>query len=350
MQSKQNQKMKQIKIAVVIIHWNNQHLLEKFLPSVVQTIPENTTIYLADNASTDNSIEYTNIHFPSVKIVSLTQNFGYAKGYNEALKQIDADYFVLLNNDVEVKENWIEHVIAEMEKDQNIAAAQPKLLQYRNPVMFEYAGAAGGYIDYLGYVFCKGRLFEQAEADNGQYQSTSTIFWASGACMFVRSKDFFEAGGFDDDFFAHMEEVDLCWRLQLLGKKIISVPESVVLHLGGSTLQKASPQKTYLNFRNSLIMLLKNLPAHKLWWFIPYRSFLDLLSSVFFILNGEFKHSWAIHRAHAHFFFRFPYWFKKRSSIVRINKKAFEDNSYQGSIVFEHFIQKTNTFSGLKKW
>jgi GT2 family glycosyltransferase len=342
--------MNPTKIAVVIIHWNNRHLLTQFLPSLVNHIPANATIYLADNASTDDSITYTKQYFPNIKIIALDKNYGYAKGYNEALKHIDADYFVLLNNDVEVRPKWIERVVSEMEKDPAIAAAQPKLLQYKNPTTFEYAGAAGGYIDQLGYVFCKGRLFEQAEVDMGQYQQTSTIFWASGACMFIKSVDFFEAGGFDDDFFAHMEEVDLCWRLQLLGKKIIVVPQAEVLHLGGSTLQKASPQKTYLNFRNSLIMLLKNLPSNQLWWFIPFRSLLDLISSVFFIVNGEFKHSWAIHRAHAHFFFRLGYWFKKRHSVKRINHLTKNPNVYPGSIVFEHFIKKRNTYRALKHW
>lgn len=342
--------MSPIKTAIVIIHWNNQHLLEKFLPSLVTNIPNNARVYLADNASTDDSIAYCKTNFPCIEIIALDKNYGYAKGYNEALKQIKAEYFVLLNNDVAVRPKWIEQVIGEMEKDPTVAAAQPKLLQYNNPTMFEYAGAAGGYIDKLGYVFCKGRLFEQSETDKGQYQQTSTVFWASGACMFVRSADFFEAGGFDADFFAHMEEVDLCWRLQLLGKKIIAVPQAEVLHLGGSTLQKASPQKTYLNFRNSLIMLLKNLPSKQLWWFIPFRSLLDLISSIFFMLNGEFKHSKAIHQAHAHFFFKFGYWLKKRKTVKRLASLEKNANVYPGSIVFEHFVKKRNTYSTLKHW
>jgi GT2 family glycosyltransferase len=267
------------KVAVVIIHWNNSNLLEQFLPSVVGSIYTNLEIIVADNASTDDSVSWINENFPSVKIVQLDNNYGYAGGYNRALKEVNADYFVLLNNDVEVTPNWIEPIITKLEVTPDAVAAQPKILQYNNKNMFEYAGAAGGYIDTLGYAFCKGRLFEVLEEDNGQYNQTNNVFWASGACLFVKSKAFFEVGGFDDHFFAHMEEIDLCWRLQLKGYKILAVNKSTVYHLGGSTLQKASAQKTYLNFRNNLIMLVKNLPVSTLVWLIPVRATLDLLSS-----------------------------------------------------------------------
>lgn len=335
------------KVAVVIIHWNNRHLLETFLPGVFKSTWPNLDIYLADNASTDDSVAYARAHFPGLKIIQLEKNLGYAGGYNEALKQVEADYFILLNNDVQVEPNWIEPVIASMEADSRIAAAQPKLLQFKYPEYFEYAGAAGGYMDHLGYVFCKGRVFETMEEDHGQYNQQDDIFWASGACLFIRKKAFEEAGGFDADYFAHMEEVDLCWRLQLMGYRIVAQPASVVYHLGGSTLKKASPQKTYLNFRNSLIMLLKNMPASKLWWFIPWRSFLDLLSSVFFLLNEEPRHSWAIHRAHADFFFNFGKWWKKRKDVKRLTNPMDSAVCYRGSIVWAHFVLRKKHFSQL---
>ncbi|MFY8020872.1 MAG: glycosyltransferase family 2 protein [Bacteroidia bacterium] len=337
--------MNKPKVAIVIIHWNNRHLLETFLPGVLKSTYPNLDIFLADNASSDDSVAYVKENFPAVKIIQLDKNYGYAGGYNEALKHVEADYFILLNNDVAVDPDWIEPVIAAMEADANIAAAQPKLLQFKEPEYFEYAGAAGGYIDHLGYVFCKGRIFETMEKDLGQYNESSQIFWASGACLFIKSKCFKEVNGFDADYFAHMEEVDLCWRLQLLNYKIISVPQSTVYHLGGSTLKKASPQKTYLNFRNSLIMLLKNMPLSQLWWFIPYRSFLDLLSSIFFLINEEPRHSWAIHRAHADFFFRFSFWWKKRAEVKRLCNPLKSNVCYRGSIVFAHFIRRKKNFS-----
>lgn len=337
--------MNKPKVAIVIIHWNNRHLLETFMPGVLKSTYPNLDIYLADNASTDDSVAYVKEHFSEVKIIQLDKNYGYAGGYNEALKQVEADYFILLNNDVAVDPDWIEPVISAMEAEDKIAAAQPKLLQFKEPEYFEYAGAAGGYIDHLGYVFCKGRIFETMEKDLGQYNESSTIFWASGACLFIKSACFREVNGFDADYFAHMEEVDLCWRLQLLNYKIISVPQSTVYHLGGSTLKKASPQKTYLNFRNSLIMLMKNMPVSQLWWFIPYRSFLDLLSSIFFLINEEPRHSWAIHRAHADFFFKFRFWWKKRASVKRLNNPLKSDVCFRGSIVFSHFILRKKSFS-----
>ncbi|MFN4082659.1 MAG: glycosyltransferase family 2 protein [Bacteroidia bacterium] len=325
------------KVAVVIIHWNNKHLLEKFLPSVLASTYKNLEIVVADNNSSDDSVEWLKKIYPQLTVLALPQNYGYAGGYNNALPQIKADYFVLLNNDVEVTPGWIEPVIDALENTPKAVAAQPKILQYNKRNFFEYAGAAGGYIDMLGYAFCKGRLFEYLEEDNGQYDDIFECFWASGACLFIKRQAFFEAGGFDIDFFAHMEEIDLCWRIQLLNYKVIAVNKSVVYHLGGSTLQKASPQKTFLNFKNNLVMLLKNLPICTLIWLLPLRSFLDLLSSIFFLINGMPKHSWAVHRAHAQFFFKFGKWYGMRS---KTNKKPFKKltGTYKGSIVFEHFI------------
>ncbi len=335
------------KVAVVIIHWNNVYLLEKFLPSVLQSTYKNLEIIVADNASTDNSVQWLKEHYPSIRIIQLDKNYGYAGGYNRALKEVKADYFVLLNNDVSVTPNWIEPIVNLMESDTSIGSVQPKLLQFNQQDHFEYAGAAGGFIDKLGYVCCRGRLFEAIEKDENQYDDSREVFWSSGACMFVRAKAFFEAGGFDEHFFAHMEEIDLCWRMQQANYKIWYCAESKVYHLGGSTLQKGNPQKTYLNFRNSLLMLLKNMPASKLWWFIPFRSFLDLLSSFFFLMRSEPKHSWAVHRAHADFYFKLGFWFKLRNNGLPKKDWKSLNGVYPKSLIHQHFINKVEKFSDL---
>lgn len=336
------------KVAVVIIHWNRRALLEQFLPFLLRSSYPNLEIVVADNDSTDDSVAFLEQTYPQVRVISNEANYGYAGGYNHALKHVDAEYLVLLNNDIQVTPKWIEPVIAAMEEDKRIGACQPKMLDHANKHLFEYAGAAGGYMDQLGYAFCRGRLFEHLEEDHGQYNDVRDIFWASGACLFVRAEAFRAAGGFDEHFFAHMEEIDLCWRMQLAGYKIKVVPQSQVYHVGGGTLNKQSPQKTYLNFRNNLIMLTKNLPVSTLLWLIPVRSFLDLLSSVFFMMNGLPKYSLAVHRAHTHYFFKFRKWWKLRG--LSGPYKPFDklDGVYLGSIVLNHFIRKVKTFSGLK--
>ena len=339
--------MHQPKVAAVIIHWNRCKLLEQFLPFLMASTYPNLEVYVADNASTDDTIPFLEAHYPSVKIIRLDKNYGYAGGYNEALKHVKADYYVLINNDIEVTPGWVEPVIAEMQKDTTIAACQPKLLQYHHKDMFEYAGAAGGMMDSLGYVFCRGRIFEVDEVDKHQYQETTEIFWASGACLFIRAEAFHEVGGFDKHFFAHMEEVDMCWRLQQRGYRIMAVPTSEVYHVGGGTLSKQSPQKTYLNFKNSLCMLFKNLPVSKLIWLIPIRSCLDLLSSIFFLMNGLPLHSWAIHRAHADFFFNLGKWISLRKE-AQLQIKTYDlKGTFAGSIVYQHFVKKVRYYSEL---
>lgn len=335
-------------VAVVIIHWNKRELLEKFLPSVMASSYPNLKIYVADNASTDDSVPFLLKNYPKVSVIQLTENHGYAGGYNHALKLVQADYYILLNNDVEVPKNWIEPVIEWMEKDSKIAAAQPKLLQYNNKKYFEYAGAAGGFMDHFGYIFCRGRLFEKMEEDLGQYNQNIPVFWASGACLFVRASAFHEVGGFDEHFFAHMEEVDLCWRFQLAGYQNWYIGNSEVYHLGGSTLQQGNPKKTYLNFRNSLQMLLKNSSAKTLFWLIPVRSTLDLLSSFYFIKNGSFKDSKAVHLAHSHFFFKWNKWWRKRKTVKIVNHGRLY-GVYHNSVVFAHFLKKVNSFTQLPK-
>ncbi|MCU0423485.1 MAG: glycosyltransferase family 2 protein [Bacteroidia bacterium] len=339
--------MNKPKVAVVIIHWNRRALLEQFLPALIKSTYSNVEIVLADNNSDDDSIAYVKETFPNITIVKNNKNYGYAGGYNQALKQVKADYYVLLNNDIEVTPGWIEPVIEYMVNNPDTAAAQPIMLDYQQKELFEYAGAAGGFIDYLGYAFCKGRIFESIEVYNPSESQTRNVFWATGACLFIKADVFHEAGGFDEHFFAHMEEIDLCWRLQLLGYQLAVVANAQVYHVGGGTLNKQSAQKTYLNFRNNLIMLTKNLPLKTLIWLIPLRSFLDLLSSIFFFINGFPKYSLAVHKAHSDYFFKFRKWWKLRDK--KFNKKTFSElkGVYHGSIVAEHFIAKKSSFKQL---
>lgn len=336
------------KVAVVIVHWNRKSLLENFLPSVVASTYPNLEIVLADNASDDGSVEYVQHHFPQVKVVRNDTNYGYAGGYNHALPHVEADYYILLNNDIEVPSGWIEPVIEYLEQHPTVGAAQPKMLDFHQKDTFEYAGASGGMIDAFGYPFCRGRIFNTLETDNGQYDNPTTVFWATGACLFIRAKLFHEAGGFDEHFFAHMEEIDLCWRLQLMGYELYVIPQSQVYHVGGGTLDKINAHKTYLNFRNSLIMLYKNLSGIRLWWVIFIRSWLDLFASIQFLLKGNTSHSAAIHRAHADFFFKLSKWHKLRKHAQQLRKK---DVRLQGmfpySIVFRYFILQQKHFTQL---
>ncbi len=325
-----------MKIAVVILTWNGQKLLEKFLPSVLQ-FSQNATIYVADNASTDDSISFIKSNFPIVKIIKNNENFGYAKGYNKALKEIDADIFALVNSDIKVTENWLNPIIATFEKEPNTAIIQPKILDYNNKSYFEYAGAGGGFIDKYGFPFCRGRIFDSIEKDENQFQN-SKIFWASGACFFIRSNIFKELNGFDEDFFAHQEEIDLCWRAFNKNYDIKYVSESVVYHVGGATLSVSNPQKTYLNFRNSLFMLLKNLPSNQVLPIIFSRMILDGIASMKFLFNGNFSHFVAVFKAHYTFYCNVKSMFKKR--------EKFQKNNYfhTKSIVYSYFIKKGTTF------
>ncbi|CAN5574761.1 glycosyltransferase family 2 protein [soil metagenome] len=290
-----------MKIAVVILNWNGRNLLRQFLPSVIRNSGV-AEIVVADNASTDDSCELLRKEFPGVRQILNKRNLGFAGGYNEALKNIQADYFILLNSDVEVTPGWIVPVIEMMEHDLSIAAAQPKILSHADPGSFEYAGAAGGFIDKYGYPFCRGRIFDRIEKDNGQYDDAKRIFWATGACMFVRSSTFYEAKGFDETFFAHMEEIDLCWRLQKAGGTIWYCPQSSVLHVGGGTLNKSNPHKTYLNFRNNLLMLYKNLPLKEFNKVYRFRMSFDFIAALKFVAGtGKLADTKAVLRAHSDF-------------------------------------------------
>ncbi|MDE6347736.1 MAG: glycosyltransferase family 2 protein [Bacteroides sp.] len=286
------------KIAVVILNWNGCDMLRSFLPSVVRfSKADGVGVYVADNGSTDASVEMLRSEFPSVRLILLEENHGFADGYNLALKQVQAEYVVLLNSDVEVTDHWLLPLAAYMDTHPEVAACQPKIRSWRNKEQFEYAGAAGGFIDRYGYPFCRGRILGVVEEDLGQYDTVLPVFWATGAALFIRLKDYREAGGLDGRFFAHMEEIDLCWRLRARGRQLVCVPQSVVYHVGGATLKKENPRKTFLNFRNNLLMLYKNLPQDELRQVMCVRACLDYVAALSFVLKGQFANAWAVLRA-----------------------------------------------------
>lgn len=330
-------------VAVVILNWNGKHYLQQFLPSVLASTYANLRVIVADNASSDESVVFLKQVFPQTELLLLQKNFGFAKGYNEALKQVTADYYVLLNSDVEVTPGWLEPIVALLEEDATNAACQPKILSFNNRSFFEYAGAGGGWLDAFGYPFAKGRIFDVCEEDDAQYDATREVFWATGAAMIIRSKAFQQMGGFDEYFFAHQEEIDLCWRLQLAGFKVFCCPQSVVFHVGGGTLPRGASKKTYLNFRNNQIMLAKNLPWSEKWWKIPYRLLLDQVSAVKGLLAGDGGYFISIIDAH----FAFLYWIffgnkrwrpQKRTPLKKLR------GVFDGNLVWEHFVLKKKVF------
>jgi len=335
------------KVAVVILNWNGKSFLENFLPNVIK-YSSSAQIIVADNNSTDDSINFLKAHFPQVTLIINKVNDGFAKGYNTALKQVDAEYYVLLNSDVEVTEDWIEPIIELLDSDKNIAACQPKILDYYHKNKFEYAGACGGFIDKYGYPFCRGRLFNVLEEDNGQYNTAIEIFWATGACMFIRSKAFWKVGGFDDDYFAHMEEIDVCWRMKNCGYKIYVEPKSVVYHVGGGTLNKLSPRKTFLNFRNNLITLTKNAAPKFLFFKILYRMILDGVAAFKFLFEGSGSHFIAVIKAHFSFYAHLPSTLKKRDEMRLMSEfKHSTVGVYKKNIVYAHFLKAIKYYSDL---
>lgn len=339
----------QVKAAVVILNWNGRKLLQEFLPGVIACSLNEAKVYVADNASSDDSINYLKENFPDVEIIINEKNFGFAGGYNECLKKVDAEYFILLNSDIEVTPGWIGPVIGLMDKDKEIAACQPKIKSYHQKKLFEYAGASGGFIDHYGYPFCRGRIFNFLEEDVLQYEEITKVFWASGACMFVRSSVFKLVNGFDETFFAHMEEIDLCWRMQRNGYKIVVQPASVVYHVGGGTLHKSNPGKTYLNFRNNLLMLHKNLPLSRLLIVIPYRLLLDGVAGAKFLINDSPADCFAVIKAHFYFYKNIC----KRISIRKKSKPAGSEKQvtgvYRKSLVYDYYISGKKIFSELDK-
>lgn len=332
-----------VQTAVVILNWNGRNFLQKFLPSVIEFSQEHARIIVADNASSDNSIEFLKANFPQVEIIENNTNGGFAKGYNDALKEVDAKYYILLNSDVEVSQGWIEPVISLMESDDKIAACQPVIRSYHARDQFEYAGAAGGFIDAYGYPFCRGRLFQDLEVDSGQYDDIREVFWATGACMFVRADIYKKLGGFDEDFFAHMEEIDLCWRMKHLGYKVMVNPLSKVYHVGGGTLPKKSSFKTYLNMRNNIVMLYKNLPSDRLLKVLLTRLILDGVAAFKFLIDGGFKDFWAVVRAHMSFYRRF----KKNKAKRNVIPHTKVSRMYMGNIVVDYFLRRKTRFTEL---
>lgn len=332
-----------MKIAIVILNWNGKQLLENFLPSIVKhSTLTNIEIVVADNASTDDSVDFIQKNYPEIKVVQNEENGGYAKGYNNALQHIKADVYALVNSDIEVTEGWLKPIISIFEKEPETAIIQPKILDFKNRSKFEYAGAAGGFIDKYGYPYCRGRIFSTLETDTKQYDDIAEIFWASGACFFIRSSIFHELNGFDESYFAHQEEIDLCWRAKNQQKTIKYVGNSTVYHVGGATLKEVNPKKTFLNFRNSLFSLAKNLPEKSLIPIIFSRLILDGLAGIKFLMELRPMHTFAIVKAHFSFYYYLPKTLKKR-------KKIKHQNNYYilKSIVWDYFVLGKKTFKEL---
>lgn len=335
------------KTAIVLLNYNGRDCLEKFLPFVVQYSP-GCRIIIADNCSTDGSVAYVTENFPEIDLIRLSYNGGFSEGYNNALKQIIAQYYILLNTDVEVTAGWVTPLTDLMDNNPSIAACQPKILSYTQKNNFEYAGGAGGFIDMLGYPFCRGRLFDTLEEDLKQYDDIIPIFWATGACMAIRSDVFHQLGGFDDQFFAHMEEIDLCWRIHHSGMKVYYNGHSHIYHVGGGTLPKTNPRKTYLNFRNGLSMLLKNSSTGQLLWKLPLRMILDMVAAFQFLFHGSKKDFSSVLKAIGDFTKMFPLNNRKRREVMRLKKNDKIPEIYPGLIVKDYFLQEKKSFSQLK--
>lgn len=332
----------QKRLVIVILNWNGQKLLEQFLPILLSHLPDFAEVIIADNASTDGSVNFLNMHYPELRLIQNKENYGFAKGYNVALKQVDAEYYCLLNSDIEVTENWLFPIMDLLDSQSDVAAVQPKLLSYGEKGKFEYAGASGGFIDKYGYPFCRGRVFDTIEADENQYDNAIDVFWASGAALFVRSHVYWQVGGLDDDFFAHMEEIDLCWRIKNAGYRIMVEPQSVIYHVGGGTLPKQNPFKTYLNFRNNHFLLIKNLPRHRLFPTFWVRLILDNVAALSFLFKGNGKDFAAVYKAHAAVVKQYARMRKKRSGG---NHSAYKDVSQTPCLVAYH-LRNQKYFNG----
>jgi GT2 family glycosyltransferase len=333
----------------VLLCYNSRKLIAQFLPLVKKYMPNdgNYRIVVVDNASADDTPQYLSQYHPDLEVITLPQNHGFTNGYCASLPHINAEYYVLLSADIEVTPGFLEPVIQLMDRDSSIAACQPKVKSWDRKDEFEYAGAAGGFIDYLGYPFCRGRLVNVTEKDMGQYDDVCEIFWASGACLFVRADAYHKAGGLDNDFFAHMEEIDLCWRLRNMGYKIMAVPSSVVYHMGGSVIKYGSPMKVFRNHRNNLIMLLKNLPPYESAWKIPLRFLTDFLTLLKMAADGQFKLIPAVSKAHIQFLWNLPKWLRKRREVRQLVLKDHSTCIYPRAMVVDFFLRGKKRFSQL---
>ncbi len=344
------------KVSVIILNWNGKSLMERYLPTVVAGTPTQLTpdveaeVAVADNGSTDGSQDWLREHWPGVRLVCFDRNYGFAEGYNKAVEAVACDYAVLLNSDVRVEDGWLLPLVDYMEVHEEVAACQPKILSDREPGMFEYAGAAGGFIDRLGYPFCRGRIQSLVEEDRGQYDNVTDIFWATGACLMVRRDDYLRAGGLDGGFFAHMEEIDLCWRLRSMCRRLVCIPQSRVFHLGGGTLDASNPRKTFLNFRNNLLMLYKNLPEKKLRCVMFQRSLLDVMAAFFFLLKGETGSFKAVFRARREFRRLKKQWAPVREQVQRQALKADIPEIYPGISIFSFYFKGWKTFDRLSRF
>lgn len=330
-----------MRCAVIILNWNGEKYLDKFLPSVVEyTQGEGISVVVADNGSTDKSVELIRRHYPSIKLLELPKNYGFAEGYNKAIGQIEAEYVVLLNSDVEVTKGWLDTLLDYMDRHNEIAACQPKIRAYNKRTHFEHAGAAGGMMDKLGYPFCRGRIVGYAEEDKGQYDSVANIFWATGACMLIRRDAYINNGGLDSDFFAHQEEIDLCWRLLCRGYKIVCVPQSVVYHVGGAALSYQNPRKTYLNFRNNLLLLYKNLPDNKLCKILSIRLLMDYAAAAQFLVIGQWQNVKAVFRARRDYHRMRKSFAGKRKENISKTKVPYPDEIAQRSIIWDYYVRR----------
>ncbi|RMG16980.1 MAG: glycosyltransferase family 2 protein [Bacteroidetes bacterium] len=338
------------KVALVILNWNGRHWLEKFLPSVTASVYEPLELIVVDNGSTDDSLAFLQRHYPQIRRIAFSQNYGFTEGHNKVLPHIEAPYLLLLNSDVEVQPGWIAPLVEVMEADERVASVQPKVLAYHDRQYFEYAGAAGGYLDRFAYPFCRGRVFDVVEKDEGQYDQQQQVFWATGACCLIRRSVIDEIGLFEPRYFAHMEEIDFCWRAKNFGYKIMAQPASVVYHVGGGALPQGNPRKTYLNVRNSLATMYKNLPAAEIPFKIGVRLLLDGLWGLRSLMRGDFPTIWAIIRAHFHFYGHLPYWHKRRKQIYTLKKPTRHQAGYfPRSVVWQYFGRGKKTFAELMK-
>jgi len=339
-----------MRVAIVILNWNGAKMLRQYLPSVIARSYDDATIIVADNASTDESVAFLQTSYPAIRVIQLEQNYGFAGGYNRALQQIDAEYYLLLNSDVEPLEHWLSPLVVFMDANRDYAACQPKILSVADKSKFEYAGAAGGFIDKYGYPFCRGRLFDTVEQDAGQYDDARDVMWATGACLLIRSEDYWRCGGFDETFFAHNEEIDLCWRLRLLGRKICCIPQSKVYHVGGGTLPKSNPMKTFLNFRNNLLMLYKNLPNDDIRSVMRMRKVLDYVAAAkMLLLDRNVGECRAVLRARRAFKQLCPDYATVREQIQRHRDKNAPDCRSNFSLLWQYYIRCKHTFDTLPR-